>query len=264
MDIPIYQIDAFADAVFKGNPAAVCPLERWLSDEVMQDIAAENNLSETAFFVPRDEDGGAAYGLRWFTPVSEIDLAGHPTLAAAFLIFSRLDPSLDRIRFHTKIGDVLEITREDGLIVMDFPARPPGPRPGLGDVAAALKANPKEVLAARDGFAVFDSEDQILGLSPDMDKVAELDCLGLIATAPGLDCDFVSRFFAPGQGVPEDPVTGSAHCTLVPYWAERIGKDKLHARQLSKRGGELFCENLGGRVKIAGAAVLFMEGTIRL
>ncbi|MBT7943149.1 MAG: PhzF family phenazine biosynthesis protein [Alphaproteobacteria bacterium] len=258
--LPIFQIDAFTDRVFGGNPAAVCPLDEWLDDAVMQDAAAENNLSETAFFVPRD-DGD--FDIRWFTPRAEIDLAGHPTLATAWLILNRLETDRSSVRFHTKIGDVLEITGQDDLLEMDFPARPPEPAQGVQDFAAALGDAPVEVLAARDGMAVFETEDQVRGLSPDMAKVAAFEYLGVIATAPGRDCDFVSRFFAPRHGIPEDPVTGSAHCTLIPFWAERLGKDTLHARQISARGGELFCKNAGARVKIAGRAALYMEGVFR-
>jgi PhzF family phenazine biosynthesis protein len=257
MKLPIYQIDAFAGAVFGGNPAAVVPLESWLPDATMQAIAAENNLSETAFFVPC----GQEYELRWFTPVAEIDLAGHPTLATAWLILNRLAPRRSSVVFHTKIGDRLEVVRDEDRLAMDFPSRPPAPRP-LGDVAAALGAAPAEVLAARDGFAVFRSEAEVRALRPDMARIAAFDVMGMIATAPGSDCDFVSRFFAPKHNIPEDPVTGSAHCTLIPYWAKRLGRSKLFARQVSARGGELFCEDRGARVTIGGRAVLYLEGTI--
>lgn len=258
MDIPIYQVDAFTSRVFGGNPAAVCPLDDWLADDVMQAIATENNLSETAFFVP-DGDG---YAIRWFTPAVEIDLAGHPTLATAHVILTELEPGKDSVTFSTKLGDTLTVARESDRLTMDFPARPPKPREGLGDVAAALRAAPVEVLAARDGFAVFRSEAEVRALDPDMPAVAVLDCLGVIATAPGKDCDFVSRFFAPGGGVPEDPVTGSAHCALAPYWAARLGKGELAARQVSARGGEIHCRLNGDRVVISGNAVTFMVGEI--
>lgn len=258
--IPIYQIDAFTDRVFGGNPAAVCPLEAWLGEDVMQSIAAENNLAETAFFVPR----GGDFEICWFTPMTEIALAGHPTLATAFLLFTKLDPSRDTVRFHTMGGDILTVTRDGDLLVMDFPTLAGQPRDGLGDVAGALGATPLEILAATDAMAVFASAKEVRELVPDMAKVATLDCRGLIATAPGEDCDFVSRFFAPQSGIPEDPVTGSAHCTLAPYWAEKLGKTTLHARQISPRGGEIFCEHQGERVKISGRAVHYMEGTIAL
>jgi predicted PhzF superfamily epimerase YddE/YHI9 len=265
MEIPLYQVDAFTERVFGGNPAAVCPLERWLPDATMQAIAAENNLSETAFFVPLDdENGGEDFGLRWFTPTVEIDLAGHPTLATAHVIFTELAPRRERVRFRTKIGDTLVVTRDGAVLWMDFPARPPAPRDGLGDVAGALGKMPAEVLAARDGVAVFAREADVRALAPDMARVAALDCFGLIATAPGDGCDFVSRFFAPKAGVPEDPVTGSAHCTLIPYWARRLGKRALEARQISTRGGVLLCELRGERVGIGGRAVTYLRGTIAL
>jgi PhzF family phenazine biosynthesis protein len=263
MDIPLYQIDAFTSRPFGGNPAAVCPLDGWLDDATMQAIATENNLSETAFFVPSGDD----FELRWFTPVAEIDLAGHPTLATAYVILEILQPGRETVRFQTRKAGALTVMRHGDKLAMDFPARPPGPRSGLGDVAAALCAKPVEILAARDGFAVFATEEDVAALTPDFPKVAELDCLGVIATAPaqtGSGWDFVSRFFAPRHNINEDPVTGSAHCTLVPYWAKRLGKKKLAARQISRRVGELWCEHKGERVEIAGQCVRFMDGTIRL
>lgn len=264
MDIPIFQIDAFTSRPFGGNPAAVCPLDTWLDDATMQAIATENNLSETSFFLPRGSD----FELRWFTPVAEIDLAGHPTLATAYVILNILEPRRASVRFHTRSAGTLTVTRSDyNRLAMDFPSRPPAPKPGLGDVTAALRARPIEVLAARDGVAVFANEADVAALKPDFGKVAELDCLGLIATAPaapGSGWDFVSRFFAPKHNINEDPVTGSAHCTLVPYWAKKLGKAKLAARQISKRVGELWCEDRGERVEIAGECTRFMEGAIRL
>ena len=263
MRIPLYQIDAFTKVAFRGNPAAVCPLERWLDEATMQAIAAENNLSETAFFVPQGED----FAIRWFTPVAEIDLAGHPTLATAYVILEILEPRRSGVRFHTETAGVLTVSRAGDRLAMDFPARPPGPRPTLGDVAAALGAKPLEVLAARDGFAVFADAAAVAALKPDFAKVAELDCMGLIATAPGAPgsgVDFVSRFFAPRHNINEDPVTGSAHATLVPYWAKKLGKRELFARQISARGGELWCADRGARVEIAGQCARFMEGTIAL
>lgn len=260
MEILLYQVDAFANRIFAGNPAAVCPLKEWLPDETMQAIAEENNLAETAFFVPNGDD----YDIRWFTPKVEIDLAGHPTLATAYVIFTKLDPSRQDVRFHTKTGDTLVVSRAGDRLSMDFPARPPAPRHGFGDIAGALGGEPTEVLAARDGFAVFESEKQLRALAPDMSRLMALDVFGVIATAPGDTCDFVSRFFAPRAGIPEDPVTGSAHCTLIPYWAARLGKQDMTARQLSARGGELFCRLRGDRVDIAGEAVLYLEGRIFL
>jgi PhzF family phenazine biosynthesis protein len=263
MRIALYQIDAFTNRLFGGNPAAVCPLDRWIPDETMQAIAAENNLSETAFFVATADD----FEIRWFTPVAEIDLAGHPTLATAYVIFEILEPVRASVRFHSRSAGTLTVTRAGDKLRMDFPSRPPEPRPGLNGVEAALNISPVEVLAARDGFAVFRSEDEIRALKPDFSKIAELDCMGLIATAPGAPesgTDFVSRFFAPKQRINEDPVTGSAHSTLIPYWAKKLGKQRLFARQVSERMGEIWCEDLGERVGISGQCVRFMEGTITL
>ncbi|HEY7610022.1 MAG TPA: PhzF family phenazine biosynthesis protein [Alphaproteobacteria bacterium] len=259
MRIRLIQVDAFTDKIFGGNPAAVCPLERWLPDALLQSIATENNLSETAYFVPRGED----YELRWFTPVAEIDLAGHPTLATAWVMLNTLGVKRETLVFHTKIGDRLVVTREGDRLAMDFPSRPPAPR-AIGDVAAALGAKPAEVLAARDGFAVFAREEDVRALKPDMGKVAALDCMALIVTAPGKDCDFVSRFFAPKHNIPEDPVTGSAHSTLIPYWAKRLGKSEMFARQVSKRGGALWCRHRGDRVTIAGQCAPYLDGWIEL
>lgn len=257
--IPIYQIDAFTDSVFGGNPAAVCPLETWLPDERMQAIAAENNLSETAYFVSA-ADG---YDLRWFTPTTEVDLCGHATLASAYLILSRLDPDAAAVRFSTRSG-VLEVSRDGDLLVMDFPSLPATAETAPGALAEGLGAAPEEVLRATNYLAVYAREADVAALSPDMAKLAELYPYGVIATAPGETVDFVSRYFAPAHGVPEDPVTGSAHCTLTPYWARRLDKSDLHARQISTRGGELFCRDNGDRVSIAGRAVLYLEGTISI
>lgn len=260
MKIQIFQVDAFADRVFTGNPAAVCPLSEWLSPETMQSIAEENNLAETAFFVPNGDE----FDIRWFTPKLEIDLAGHPTLATAHTIFTELEPGRKRVRFNTMGGDVLTVEMEDSVLSMDFPARPPSPANGIAEVAEALGAPPATFLAARDGFAVYEREVEIRALKPDMTKLLAFEYLGVIATAPGDQVDFVSRFFAPGAGVPEDPVTGSAHCELIPYWSERLGKNELRARQLSERGGEIYCSHRGERVTIGGRAVTFMRGEIEL
>jgi PhzF family phenazine biosynthesis protein len=259
MKIPIYQVDAFTSRLFAGNPAAVCPLTRWPDDETLQAIAAENNLSETAFFVPR----GNRYHLRWMTPSVEVDLCGHATLATAFVIFSELAPGLDSVAFDTQSGELI-VRREGEMLAMDFPARPPLPITPHERLIDALGTQPDQVLASRDYLVVYHDEDQVRTLQPDMDLVAGLDRFAVIVSAPGKDCDFVSRFFAPAQGVNEDPVTGSAHCTLVPYWSRRLRKSKLHARQVSARGGELFCEDQGERVKIAGRSVLFLKGEIEL
>lgn len=263
MKLPIYQIDAFAGAVFGGNPAAVVPLESWLPDATLQAIALENNLSETAYLVAE----GDGWRLRWFTPAVEVDLCGHATLASAYLIFTRLKPGLTRARFQTRSG-LLEVTRDGDLLTMDFPAMRPKPLDDAGKMRAALGEAlgraPREVWVARDVVAVYDSADEVRALKPDMTALVRLDAFAVLATAPGSEpgVDFVSRFFAPARGVPEDPVTGSAHCELTPFWAERLGKTRLSARQVSARGGELVCEDRGTRVAIAGRAVLYLEGTI--
>jgi PhzF family phenazine biosynthesis protein len=261
MRIRLYQIDAFADRPFTGNPAAVCPLDTWLPAETMQAIAAENNLSETAFFVPE----GDFYRLRWFTPSVEVDLCGHATLASAFVVFRHLEPGRGSVVFQTEKAGALTVGRDGEDLVLDFPARPPRGCPMSDAVAAALGKRPTLLLAARDYLAVYDRADEIAALRPDFAALAALDRFAVIATAPGRDgVDFVSRFFAPAHGVPEDPVTGSAHCTLIPYWAERLGKSRLEARQLSQRGGRLWCGLQGDRVTIAGRAVLYLEGTITI
>ncbi|HKQ59082.1 MAG TPA: PhzF family phenazine biosynthesis protein [Candidatus Eisenbacteria bacterium] len=265
MKVPLYQIDAFTDTVFKGNPAAVCPLDRWLPDASMQSIAAENNLAETAFFVPRPAANGAPrdYDLRWFTPEAEIDLCGHATLASAYLVFTVLEPGRDSVTFHSQSGP-LTVARAGGRLAMDFPSRPPVPIAAPAGLIEALGATPREVGKARDILAVFESEDQVRALKPAFDGIRALGVFGVIVTAPGRDVDFVSRFFAPLMGVPEDPVTGSSHCTLVPYWAKRLGKRALHARQISPRGGDLWCEDRGDRVLLAGHAVQYLEGAIEV
>lgn len=258
MRIPIYQIDAFADRVFGGNPAAVCPLEQWLPDDVMQKIAAENNLSETAFFVPQGDD----YQLRWFTPTTEVDLCGHATLASAYVVAHILKPHTHQMVFLSKSG-ALAIQVDGDLIRLDFPADPPRPVTPPRGLEQALGLKPQEVLASRIKYLlVLATENQVRQVTPDMSALMKLDQLGVIVTAPGEDYDFVSRFFAPRLGVPEDPVTGSAHCVLVPYWAARLGKSRLRARQLSKRGGELFCEAHAERVWISGRTVKYLEGSV--
>ena len=262
MQLPLYQVDAFVtERPFSGNPAAVCPLDAWLPTEVMQGIAAENNLAETAFFVPE----GEGYRLRWFTPTVEVDLCGHATLAAGFVIFRWLAPSREDVVFHTEKAGQLRVRRSGDLLALDFPARPPEPCSAPATLAAALGKKPKSLLAARDYLAVYDSAEDVAKLTPDFPAVAALDRFAVIATAPGADgVDFVSRFFAPARGVDEDPVTGSAHCTLIPYWAERLGKNRLEARQLSRRGGALSCALAGDRVSIAGRAAFYLEGTISI
>jgi PhzF family phenazine biosynthesis protein len=259
MDIPIYQVDAFAAEVFAGNPAAVCPLDDWLPDATLQAIAAENNLSETAFLVKRGMD----YGLRWFTPALEVDLCGHATLGSAHVIATHLEPGADVMRFHTRSG-LLTVTRTGDAFTLDFPALAIKRGPDDADVVTALGAAPVEIWHGMDMMAVFAAEADIRALAPDMAKVARLKARGVIVTAPGEACDFVSRFFAPQSGIPEDPVTGSAHCLLTPYWAKRLSKTRLSARQISKRGGELTVETKGERVLISGRVAPYLEGRIRV
>lgn len=253
----IYQVDAFTDLPFAGNPAAVVPLADWLPAETMLDIAAENNLAETAFIVKE----GTGFGLRWFTPTVEMDLCGHATLASAFVLWNQLGYAGDEISFETRSG-TLKVAREGGKMVMDLPSRPASPCETPAGLGEALGGVPKEVLKARDLLCVFDSEAEVLALQPDFKAITELGVHAVIVTAPGDRSDLVSRFFAPSVGVDEDPVTGSAHCTLVPYWAARLGKDDLYARQVSKRGGDLYCELRGDRVRMAGDAVLYLKGEI--
>jgi predicted PhzF superfamily epimerase YddE/YHI9 len=259
MHLPIYQVDAFAEKLFGGNPAAICPLTEWLPDATMQAIAAENNLAETAFFVRE----GADYALRWFTPAVEVDLCGHATLASAHVVFSFLEPGRERVNFRTLKAGTLTVARHGDMLMMDFPARPAAavePPPGL---LAALGGSPREVLKARDHMVVYASAAEVAALKPDFAALGRLDCWAAIATAPGEDgTDFVSRFFAPRQGIDEDPATGSSHCTLVPYWAARLGKRELKARQLSRRVGTLTCALNGDRVAIGGRTVLYLEGKI--
>jgi PhzF family phenazine biosynthesis protein len=259
-NIRMFQVDAFADRLFTGNPAAICPLDHWLPDSTMQSIAAENNLAETAFFVRE----GDSYHLRWFTPAIEVDLCGHATLASAYVIMACLQPGLESVSFHSRSGELI-VRRDGDLLALDFPARPPQHCDVHPRLIEALGTVPLEVLAARDYLVVYQNEEQVRTLQPNMELISILDRFAVIVTAPGNgQVDFVSRFFAPAHGVPEDPVTGSAHCTLVPYWAKRLGKNRLHAQQVSKRGGDLFCENRGERVTIAGKAVLYLDGSIRV
>lgn len=258
MELDIYQVDAFTSTPFHGNPAAVVPLDSWLPDNTMLDIAAENNLAETAFFVQRE---GGGFDLRWFTPEIEMDLCGHATLASAFVLYDSLGFDEPQISFFTKSGE-LRVARDGKRLVMDFPSRPAVETEVPAGLAEALGGEPKLVLKSRDYLAVYDTQADVLALKPDFRAIKELGVHAVIVTAPGEDADFVSRFFAPSVGVDEDPVTGSAHCTLIPYWAERLGKNELFARQVSRRGGELYCELQGDRVKIGGEAVLYLEGEI--
>ena len=257
MDLQIYQVDAFTTKPFGGNPAAIVPLTEWLPTATMQSIALENNLSETAFFVP----DGDEYGLRWFTPTFEIDLCGHATLATAHVLFEVLNASGDTLKFQTKSGR-LTVAREDGRLVLDFPSRPAAVCEAPEGLIEAIGKEPKEVLRARDYMLVYGSEEEVLAIKPNFEALMNINTHAVIVTAAASDSDFVSRFFAPEVGVAEDPVTGSAHCTLIPYWAEKLGKTAMFARQVSARGGELHCELRGDRVKIGGNATLYMKGEI--
>lgn len=259
MKLKQYQVDAFAERVFEGNPAAVCPLDHWLDDGLLQAIANENNLSETAFFVPAEK----GFQLRWFTPVAEVDLCGHATLASAHVLFDILGYSGKQIIFQTMSGELV-VEAKDGLLTMDFPARPPVAKPIPDALVAGLGRVPQEVWAANDYMAVFEDEEAVRTIAPVFAKLQELDLRGVIVTAPGKDVDFVSRFFAPRIGIPEDPVTGSAHCELTPYWAQRLGKRSFEARQFSPRGGRLSCQLQGDRVILSGRAVTFMMAEINL
>ena len=257
MKLPIYQVDAFTTHLFRGNPAAVVVMNEWLPDDVLQAIAAENNLAETAFAIP----GSGEIPLRWFTPTVEVDLCGHATLATAHVLFRYHLPKLGKISFATKSG-TLTVTRDRELLSMDFPSRPGRPIEVGEDLVAALGVRPREALLSRDLLAVFESEAEIRSLRPDFQRLMSIDGMAVIVSAPGVEVDFVSRFFAPKAGIPEDPATGSSHCTLVPYWAKRLGKTSLLARQLSARGGELRCEQKGERVAIGGATVEYLRGEI--
>lgn len=263
----IYQIDAFTGRLFSGNPAAVVPLDAWLPDETMQSIAMENNLSETAFFVA-SPNPDADYHLRWFTPAFEVDLCGHATLASAHTLFTELGHADDTVRFDTRSGVLTCTRRDNGMIALDLPARPHEPAEVTTQLVRALGRQPHELYrSAHNLLAVFDSKKDVHAIEPDAAALAQLDAAyGVIATAPGARHDFVSRYFAPKAGVLEDPVTGSAHCTLVPYWAKRLGKTELSGHQVSKRGGELFCKLDADRhrVEVAGKAVTYLRGEIKI
>jgi PhzF family phenazine biosynthesis protein len=259
MRIPFFRVNAFTSDAFSGNPAGVCLLENWLPDDLLQRIAAENGLSETAFLVP----DGDSFKLRWMTPTIEVDLCGHATLAAAFALFTELGHKQEQLFFDTLGGRLCAARRRD-MIELDFPSRPPQPCATPERLGQGLGLKPIEVLKARDYVAVFDSAREVESLVPDFAKLAELDCLGIIVTAPGGGADFVSRFFAPQAGIDEDPVTGSAHCSLIPFWSKRVGKSELLARQVSRRGGELYCRDLGERVGIGGRAVTYCRGELEV
>ena len=264
MKIKMYQVDAFTDTVFKGNPAAVCLLDKFLPDDVMLNIALENNLAETAFIVPENDN----YLIRWFTPGYEIDLCGHATLASAFVVFNFISPEKETVKFLSKFSGELTVNKSNNLLSMDFPSRPPKNIEEPAGLKEALSVDFKKIMASRDLFVIFDKEEDVLNLKPDFRNLDMQNYLGVIVTAPASknreSTDFVSRFFAPHINIPEDPVTGSAHCTLIPYWAEILGKDKLIAEQLSKRGGKLFCEYKKDRVIISGNAVCYLKGEIEV
>lgn len=271
MKLPLYWIDAFTDRVFAGNPAAVIPLDAWLPDDLLQGIAFENGLSETAFFVRTGAPGEARFHLRWFTPHVEVDLCGHATLATAHVLFRELAEPGDRLTFDSRSGP-LTVTRRSAntgeLLELDFPARPAAPAADIPPaLVAGLGRTPDAILRSeRMWLCIYPRAADILALRPDHAALASAGLTPgrIIVTAPGDNCDFVSRFFAPDAGIAEDPVTGSAHCTLLPYWSARLGRAALHARQVSARGGELWCELTGDRVKIAGRASLYLRGEINV
>jgi len=256
MKLPIHQVDAFTSRLFGGNPAAVVLLDAWLPDAVMQNIALENNLSETAFVIPRE----GVSELRWFTPTMEVDLCGHATLAAGHVLFHHRYPSLNQIEFKSRSG-ILGVRRDGDMLSLDFPslASKAVTVPGVN---AALGLEPRETRMSNSLLAVFENEDEIRAIRPVFDRIAALGAWMVIATAPGRDVDYVFRVFAPGAGIPEDPATGSAQCTLVPYWAERLEKLQFTSRQLSARVGEFQCELKGNRVSISGSAVEYLRGEI--
>jgi PhzF family phenazine biosynthesis protein len=259
MTIPFYEILAFTNRLFAGNPAGICILKEWLPDQLMQKIAAENNLPETAFFIDR----GSYYDIRWMSPTAEIDLCGHATLGSAHVLFQHLGRSGTSLKFQSQSGE-LRVDRGDDRLVLDFPAQPAISCDAPPSLADSLGAQPQEVFKGRDYMAVFERQEHVAALTPNFTQLSKLDGQGVFVTAPGNDCDFVSRYFAPRVGVPEDPVTGSIHCVLIPYWSKRLGKRELRARQLSKRGGELFCEDRGARVGIGGTAITYVEGEIQI
>ena len=265
--LPIYQVDAFANQVFGGNPAAVMPLEEWLPDDTMQKLALENHLSETAFLVPLPEEADEDFHIRWFTPGTEVPLCGHATLASAWVLFNKLDWKKGQIRFQSKSGPLGVKQTDDGWLELDFPNLASEERPTPSQILEALEGAPTTSLFVPNDtnyLVVLKDETAVKAAQPDIRKLKELGNQGVIITAAGEDCDFVSRYFAPGAGIDEDPVTGSIHSALVPYWAERLGKDHLLAHQVSARGGVLRCELKGDRVAIAGQAAFYMEGSVQL
>jgi len=258
MNIPFYQVDAFTDRLFGGNPAGVCPLEQWLPEETMQQIAMENNLSETAFFVEQ----GEGFYIRWFTPIVEVNLCGHATLASAHVLYSEMEYPGKVISFESRSGR-LNVRREGDLLILDFPANKPQHTVLPEDFVQALNITPIQSLrGTEDYLLLYRTQQEVEALIPDFRKLEKVDARAVIVTAPGDKTDFVSRFFAPHVGIDEDPVTGSAHTVLIPFWAEKLGKNKMKALQLSRRGGTLFCHMRGDRAEIGGKAVTFLKGEI--
>ncbi len=260
MKIRLFQVDAFTDQVFGGNPAAVCPLDQWLPDGLMQRIAMENNLAETAFYVRSN----GRFSIRWFTPEVEVDLCGHATLASAFVIFNLEHFPGEVIEFDSRSG-LLRVLKKGDFLTLDFPSDTPDKSHAPRGLVEALGVSPIEIYKGKtDYMLVYSNSGQVRSMKPDVLRIAEVDARGIIVTAPGEDVDFVSRFFAPQSGIPEDPVTGSAHTTLTPYWAGKLGRADLTARQLSKRGGWLRCRLVGDRVQISGQARAYMTGEIEI
>lgn len=258
MALKIYQVDAFAANIFEGNPAAVVPLEKWLPDEKMQKIALENNLSETAFFIPKEN----GFHIRWFTPLAEVDLCGHATLATAHVLFRHFNYSKNEIQFESRSG-ILKVKRESDLLFMNFPASALTEVEIPSNLKKAFHIQSPKCLKGRDDYMlIFENEKEVLSLNPDFRQILKSETRGIIATSTSEEYDFVSRFFAPAVGVNEDPVTGSAHTMLIPYWAKTLGKNVLKAKQVSKRGGILHCRNIGERVEIGGQAVTYLIGEI--
>jgi len=259
MKLKIYQIDAFTDKVFSGNPAAVCPLDHWLNDDIMQNIALENNLAETAFYVKEDNQ----YQIRWFTPTVEVDLCGHATLATAFVLFNYENHAEDIIHFYSPQSGALSVSRKGELLRLNFPADPPQQIELTDAIKAGFDIDPKLAYKGKTDYLIlFDNQEEISNIAPNFTELAKLGGRGIIISAKGKDVDFVSRFFAPQSGINEDPVTGSAHTTLIPFWADKLGKNDLSAIQLSSRKGYLQCKNLGERVEISGQAKLYLIGEI--
>ena len=259
MEISLYQIDAFASKLFEGNPAAVCPLDEWLPDKTMQSIAEENNLSETAFFVPKKN----GLHIRWFTPKGEVDLCGHATLATSYVLFNILGYKRDKIEFDSRSG-LLIVTKDNERIVMDFPAQPPVLCDIPKEIGKAFNIAPIECLKSEDFIVVFEREIDIESAKPDLEQLTKLDLRGVIITAKSSRYDFIARFFAPKYGIPEDPVTGSAYTQLAPYWASKIGSKRFSVKQVSSRGGKLTCEIVDDRVLISGKAIKYLEGKINI